>query len=348
MESFNLNNSSNSDNAQVIDANLDRAKEGLRVIEDWCRFNSKDRDLIIALKDLRQLLGIHHKNEYKFARETSSDQGIGLSHASQEKRLKSESILSANCSRVQEALRVIEEFSRASDPKLSKLAAKIRYEIYDLEIKILRSSIYLKRINKLYDSSICLVTSPKENLIETVSSALKAGVGMIQYRSKNQKDIEKLNQAIKVASICKEYDALFIVNDRIDIAIAAQADGVHLGQDDLPYKIARKLIGNEMIIGRSTHSKEQIALADKEGHDYLGVGPINFSLTKSNINPLGINFIQETENLTKLPWFAIGGINKENLPEIKSSGAKRIAVIGAIMNSVDPLKATEELIKALK
>ncbi len=112
-----------------------------------------------------------------------------------------------------------------------------------------------------------------KNLEEIVLQALKAGVKIVQYREKFLHDFERITQAKCLASLCKKYNSLFIVNDRIDIALAVDADGVHLGQEDIPTKIARELLGNERIIGRSTHCLEDIKNAEEEGCDYIGIGP---------------------------------------------------------------------------
>ncbi len=137
------------DVAQLIDANLDRAKEGLRVIEDWCRYALNNKAFVIALKDWRQQLGQHHHEFYKRARSTQTDQGAGLQHPAQFKRSQPREVVAANFARVQEALRVIEEFSRIADPELSKISTAIRYKIYDLEIDILKASKNQIRLKKL-------------------------------------------------------------------------------------------------------------------------------------------------------------------------------------------------------
>ena len=125
--------------AKLIDANLDRAREGLRVMEDWCRFGLKRNDFSIQIKDWRQQLGAHHLKIYRKARHTSEDPAKGVSHPLQKSRSTPEDIFIANSSRVQEALRVIEEFTRITDPNLSELATKIRYETYEIEIKVINA-----------------------------------------------------------------------------------------------------------------------------------------------------------------------------------------------------------------
>ncbi len=331
---------------QLIDANLDRAREGLRVIEEWCRFELSDKEIVKTIKNWRQLLGQHHLEIYKLARCTSSDSGIGLTHPAQQSRHSPIDIISANFARVQEALRVLEEFCRESNSKLAKIATKIRYEAYDLEIKVLRGNISSKRKKLLESSKIYLITDPRENLSAIVCEALEAGIKMIQYRSKLTSDIQMYLQAKELCLLCKRYNSLFIVNDRIDIALAVNADGVHLGQDDMPTDVVRRLIGNEMILGRSTHSLKEIEVAQEQGCDYLGVGPIMETKTKPGIQPLGTDFICKVLDSATIPWFAIGGINIENIHQLHSAGAKRVAVIGAVMNAKDPSTAARKLLKS--
>ncbi|MBW3042455.1 thiamine phosphate synthase [Prochlorococcus marinus] len=334
--------------AQLIDANLDRAREGLRVMEDWCRFGLKRKDFSIQIKDWRHQLSAHHHIIYRKARLTSRDPAMGVSHPLQKNRLTPEAIFIANSSRVQEALRVIEEFTRITDPKLSEVASKIRYESYEFEIKVLDTKEEIVRRKILKDCSLYLLTSNKKNLKEIVLQALDAGIKIVQYREKFLNDIEKINQAKELASLCKKYNSLFIVNDRVDIALAVEADGIHLGQEDIPTKIARELLGPEKIIGISTHCIEDIKNAEKENCDYIGIGPIFPSETKKKLHPIGIDYLRKGLNETLLPAFAIGGINSSNINKLNQIKKLRIAVSDAIINSNDPFSKTEELFKLLK
>ena len=334
--------------AQLIDANLDRAREGLRVMEDWCRFGLKRKDFCIKIKDWRQQLGIFHHEIYRKARLTSVDPAMGISHPSQKKRTTPQEVFIANASRVQEALRVIEEFTRITDPKLSELASRIRYGTYEIEVKIIKAKEGIDKREILKDCRIYLITSNKQNLNDIVLHALKAGVKIIQYREKLLNDNEKINQAKELAFLCKKYNSLFIVNDRIDIALAVDADGIHLGQEDMPTKIARKIIGSDKIIGRSTHCLEDIKNSHHEGCDYIGIGPIFSSKTKSGLNPIGIDYLKELLYQNKLPAFAIGGINNSNIDQLSSIANVRIALSHEIINSNDPFSKIQELSKLLK
>ena len=333
--------------AQLIDANLDRAREGLRVMEDWCRFGLKRNDFSIQIKDWRQQLGAHHHKIYRKARLTSEDPAMGISHPLQKNRTTPEDIFIANSSRVQEALRVLEEFTRITDPNLSEIATRIRYQTYEIEIKVLKTKEGIDKRKILKDSSLYLITSNRKDLKEIVLQALQAGVRIVQYREKLLNDNEKVNQAKDLACLCRKYNSLFIVNDRIDIALAVDADGIHLGQEDIPTKIAREILGPEKVIGRSTHCLEDIKNASDESCDYIGIGPIFPSQTKKKLNPIGIDCLRQGLDKALLPAFAIGGINSSNINELNQFNNLRIAVSDAIINSDDPFSKTQELLKFL-
>lgn len=339
---------------RLLDANLDRAREGLRVLEDWSRFALDRGDLVAALKDLRQRLGRLHDNRYKLERDTAGDTGAGLGHPAQQERCQPAQVLAANAGRVQEALRVLEEFGRLEDPALAAEAARIRYRLYDLEVALLRATSLAagtgpgaSRRQRLQACSLYLITRPIPELEQVVEAALRAGVRLVQYRAKEADDRSRLAEAQALRSICARYGALFLVNDRIDLALAVDADGVHLGQDDLPPQLARRLLGPERLIGRSTHRIEQLRQAELDGCDYAGVGPVNATPTKPGRTPVGLDYVRQAAAEARIPWFAIGGIESSSLAPVLEAGASRVAVVRAITDAGDPAAATTELLAAL-
>ena len=186
---------------QIIDANLDRAREGLRVIEDWARFGLGENDCVSRIKNFRQILGKNHLEVYKKSRNYIDDQCKGLTHLEQIKRKTPEQIISSNSARVQEALRVIEEFSRLHNHELSKIASEIRYEIYTLEIYLLSLSKFKKSEKILKENDLYVITDQKENLLEIIENILIAGVKIVQHRFKTGTDKDHLHEAIKISSI---------------------------------------------------------------------------------------------------------------------------------------------------
>ena len=334
--------------ARLIDANLDRAREGLRVVEDWCRFGLERRDLVAELKDWRQRLGRLHRDVYKQARSTANDTGAGMGHPAQCERISPQQIVAANCGRVQEALRVLEEYGRSIDPPLASESATIRYGLYDLEVSCLNAIVGLNLRDRLQRCKLCLITTESDQLLQVVQIALTSGVDMVQYRSKQGSDRLRLQDAWALKTLCQKAGALFIVNDRIDLALAVDADGVHLGQDDLPTDVARSLIGPEILLGRSTHTLEEINSAQQQACDYVGIGPAFATAIKPDRHPIGTTLIREAVEHCRLPFFAIGGINGTNVSQLTQAGCSRVAVIGAIMHATDPGAATLELLSELE
>ena len=340
---------------RLLDANLDRAREGLRVLEDWARFALDRADLVARCKDQRQRLGRLHHRRYKLARNSAGDAAAGMSHPAQQARHSPEQILAANAARVQEALRVLEEFGRGVDPPLAAEAAAIRYSLYDLEVALLRAggrgddSGEDRRL-RLAQARLYLVTTPMPQLDRVVACALEAGLRLVQYRAKADAALEDrqwLEQALSLRRLCAEHGALFLVNDRIDLALAVDADGVHLGQGDLPVAVARRLLGPERLIGRSTHGVAQLRQAEEEGCDYVGVGPIHATPTKPGREPVGLDTVRAAAATASIPFFAIGGIDSANLAAVRAAGAKRVAVVRAITGAADPAAATSALLAAL-
>ena len=332
---------------QIIDANLDRAREGLRVLEDWARFGLGENNSVKRIKNFRQILGKNHLEVYKQSRNYIKDECKGLTHQEQSKRKAPAQIISSNAGRVQEALRVIEEFSRLHNHELSKIAAEIRYEIYTLEIELLSLSKFKKSVEILKKNDLYVITDQKENLLEIIEEVLIAGVKIIQHRFKKGTDKDHLQEAIQIKNLCKKYNSLFIVNDRIDIALASNADGIHLGQDDLDLKTARKLLGYSKIVGISANNAIDISNALKEGCDYIGIGPVFETTTKKNKKPLGIENIKTLTKDLNIPWFAIGGIKSNNISYLKRNGFKKVALVSELMNSEDPKEDAMMILKKL-
>jgi thiamine-phosphate pyrophosphorylase len=337
---------------RLVDANLDRAREGLRVLEDWCRFVLNRQDLVVRLKDLRQRLGRFHKFSYKLARQAATDEATGLAHPAQMERKDPLTVVAANAGRVQEALRVLEEFGRTLDPPLAEEAARIRYALYDLEVECLRagSADGQSRRERLAQCHLYLITAPSANLEAVVEAALLAGVRLVQYRPKEQPatDLERYEQAQALRRLCHRHGALFLLNDRVDLALAVDADGVHLGQADLPLAVARHLLGPERLIGRSTHGVDQLRHALLEGCDYVGVGPVHPTPSKPGRPGVGLEYVAAAAQHCPIPWFAIGGIEAATLAAVRQAGAQRVAVIRAITEAEDPQAASRALLQQLE
>ncbi|MDQ8190259.1 thiamine phosphate synthase [Roseibacillus persicicus] len=191
--------------------------------------------------------------------------------------------------------------------------------------------------------------APEDRLPEVTRALIAGGAGIIQLRAKGRTKDEILAWAKELLPICREADVPFIVNDFIDIAVAVDADGVHLGQDDGPLSAAREQFNEPKIVGRSTHSPEQAQAALAEGADYIGFGPLFPTPTKKGRPGIGLENIvgmQETVG-SKIPVFCIGGIRRDNLPEVKAAGAQRVVVVSDLLLAEDIAIAGQAIISHL-
>jgi thiamine-phosphate pyrophosphorylase len=329
--------------ARILDANLDRSREGLRIIEEWCRFGLNHSQLAQSCKEMRQELAQWHTADLRLARDTPADVGTSLSHPQEETRSNLENLLQANLCRVQEALRVLEEYGKLYNPLMGESFKQLRYQVYAIESQLLATH----RLQQLKTARLYLVTSPSENLVAIVEASLKGGLTLVQYRDKNTDDLIRFENAQKLCQLCHDYGALFLVNDRVDLALAVNADGIHLGQQDLPIAIARQILGPNRIIGRSTTNPQEMAKAIAEGADYIGVGPVYETPTKVGKAAAGLGYVSYAAENSPVPWFAIGGIDQTNLGDVLKAGAKQVAVVREIMQSPNPTEATQDLLAQL-
>jgi thiamine-phosphate pyrophosphorylase len=210
------------------------------------------------------------------------------------------------------------------------------------------------RRRKLEAAKLYLVTMPVDNIVTVVESALHGGVDIVQYRQKEGDDRQRFATAQELCQLCHRYGALFIVNDRVDMAIAVGADGIHVGQTDLPVSIVRQILdanGNgssQYIIGQSTTSPQELEIALNNQVDYIGVGPVHATPTKPNKAASGYEYVQYAAKNVKIPWFAIGGIDANNITEAIAAGAERVAIVRALMQADRPDIIAQQMKAKLK
>jgi thiamine-phosphate pyrophosphorylase len=180
-----------------------------------------------------------------------------------------------------------------------------------------------------------------------VGAALRGGVDIVQLRDKEAADAEIVDVGSRLGALCRAAGALFLVNDRPDLAVACDADGVHVGQDDVAVEEARRRVGPDRLIGLSTHSREQLEAAATSGADYVSVGPVWATPTKQGRPAVGLEFVHFAAKHAALPFFAIGGIDESNVGEVVAAGAGRIAAVRAIRDAPDPEAAARGLRSAL-
>jgi thiamine-phosphate pyrophosphorylase len=182
---------------------------------------------------------------------------------------------------------------------------------------------------------------------DLLASVIEAGVDLVQLRMKDAEAADVIETADRFQHVCRDLGVPFILNDRPDIAFAVKADGVHLGQGDLPPRVAREIVGRDAIIGRSTHSKDDIERALREHAegcaDYIAVGPVNETPTKPGRPAVGLELIEHAAATVDFPWFAIGGIDETNVRDVVRAGAERIVVVRAITRADDPVDAVRRL-----
>ena len=178
-------------------------------------------------------------------------------------------------------------------------------------------------------------------------AALRGGVDLVQLRMKQATNDAILAVARRFRRVCQEHGALLIVNDRPELAVASGADGVHVGQDDMPAREARRVVGAERLVGLSTHSPAQVDAAGGLGVDYIGVGPVNETPTKPGRPAVGLELVRYAAARASMPFFAIGGISGSNVGAVRAAGARRVAVVRALTAAVDPEAVANELRSAL-
>lgn len=185
--------------------------------------------------------------------------------------------------------------------------------------------------------------------IELVALMIEAGIKVIQYREKEKSDRQRYDECRKIREMTGEAGVMFIVNDRPDLALLVDADGIHLGQDDMPPKAVRKLVGGKMLIGLSTHSPAQAKAAEKIDIDYIGVGPIFATNTKKDVcEPVGLEYLEYVVKNISLPFVAIGGIKEHNIAEVYRRGARCIALVTEIVGAPDIGAKVRDLRAALQ
>jgi thiamine-phosphate pyrophosphorylase len=336
---------------RILDASLNRAGEGLRVVEDFVRFVLDDPFLTSELKSIRHELttasaAISSPDRYS-ARDTLRDVGTIVTTPSEQNRADTWAVCAASLKRTEQSLRSLEEYGKVSDADFAQKCELLRYRLYTLEksIDIGRSSR-----QRLEGIQLCVLVDGQSSAADfetLVEAFVEVGVGMIQLRDKTLTDRELLLRAWQLRLVTRGTGTLAVINDRADVAAAIRADGVHLGQDDLPVKEARMVVGTEMLIGVSTHHLDQAQAAVLAGANYLGAGPTFPSQTKSFAAFAGLDYLKQLADEIRLPIFAIGGISPENVPQVLETGVSRVAVGAAITATKQPASAARELLSML-
>jgi thiamine-phosphate pyrophosphorylase len=333
---------------RILDANFNRAREGLRVLEEYCRFVLNHDGLSKRLKASRhslcQTIAILDPKSLLCCRDSQGDIGKEIRVESQMKRTGLEDCVQAAAKRLTEALRVLAEVGQSIDPRLYDSFERLRFDVYTLEKDISIAACGAMRFAnvRLY----VLITVKTEQDITSLSNRVKAciagGAECLQLRCKGLPDKEMVAISEDFAARCKDGNVISIVNDRPDIGILAGADGVHLGQNDLSVKHARQLQIRPFLVGLSTHNTAQLTAALNQPVDYVALGPVYATSTKSAEPVVGLDYLRQAVEILRdnpIPKVAIGGITCDNIHPILELGIRTVAVCSAVCLASNPEKA---------
>jgi len=336
---------------RIIDANLNRLSEGLRVLEDLARLQLNDPTLTRQLKTMRHnLLRSDHAFHQQLleARNAAGDIGMDIEVPEEEKQHDLPTMLVANAKRAQQSIRVLEELAKTPDTIPGLDPGKLqqaRFDLYTIEKKLLSKLLRQDKAKHITGLYVILDSRALKGrtYLEAAHQVINGGARIIQLRDKFLSKRELLPIALELKSLCAEKNVLFIMNDYLDIALAADADGLHLGQNDLPIKVARQLLPIDKVLGGSVTTVEQAATIEAEGADYIAVGAMYPTKYKETATVVGIERLRQIREATTLPLVAIGGISKENAAQVITAGANSIAMISAILEADSPEKAAQQI-----
>ena len=334
---------------RILDANRNRGCEALRTIEEYFRFAWEDSYLTEQAKCIR------HDFNSAFAvsedslvamRNTDGDVGTNISTATESNRNSTRDVVEAAFSRLQESLRVIEEYGKVVSEVVESVSIEqLRYRCYQLHHSFASITVGRERLADAHIYAIISGRDSTEDFGNYCTEIVHSGVDVIQLRDKNLPDRALINRGKQLRQILNTVDVppLFIMNDRPDLAVLTGADGVHVGQDELTVSQTRRLVGPDLIIGVSTHNIEQVADAVRDGANYIGCGPTFPSATKSFDSFAGVSFLRQVSDKFQIPAFAIGGIDLNNVTEVVEAGFKRVAISGVLSRS-----APQDVVSALQ
>ncbi len=335
---------------RMIDANFNRAREALRGMEEYCRFLLDDKTLSGQAKQLRhrlcEAIGRLDAARLLAARDVVGDVGHGLSVDGQLSRASLADCFTAAAKRASEALRVLAETTQTVNAEVAAVCEHVRFGVYDLEKAVFVAVFKRDKLDciRLYVLVNADIDTPDTAVLELTRRCIAGGADAVQLRAKGIPDHRFLELAKEFVAACAAGGTVSIINDRADIAVLSGADGVHLGQDELPPQAARTLEKRPLLIGGSTHSAAELEAATEAGFDYVGVGPCFASLTKPHLTPAGLEYTRLAAVRlagTGIRPIAIGGITEANLPVVLKTGIEAIAVSSAVLE--DPENACRKL-----
>lgn len=336
---------------RVLDANANRAAEGLRTLEDFARLVREDELVVQSVKAIRhglaEALRPYERRLRLANRSTAADAGTEVTEASEANRSELIDLVPAAAERVTQALRQLEEFGKLVAPELGEAFKKLRYDTYDrlARVELQLTAQGMGRCGWNAPSLYLLVDCelPVEEFIAYLKSLAEAGVDWFQLRDKDVDGGQLVQYGRAAMWALEQSRSGVVINDRIDVALACGAYAVHLGQEDIGLAEARRLVGQKLQIGVSTHDLSQALEAERGGADYIGCGPTFPSGTKQFEEFAGTAFLSQVASEVELPFYAIGGVELTNLEQVVASGCHRVAVSGVINRAENPVAAAREL-----
>ncbi len=327
---------------RLLDANANRAAEGLRALEDVARFLLDDADSAATAKQLRHAVRACVPPGAVAWRDAGADVGETIKAGDEGVRASPLAVIRANSARAQEALRALEEGLKLVGGAW-QAAEAARYRVYRLESDILARlpawRLWQIRLYVLVDTALC------SDPVAVAAAAVRGGAGVVQLRAKQLDQRGYRELAARVQDAVREAGGLFVVNDHVAVARILDADGIHVGQDDLDPRDVRAVVGPRCAIGVSAHTREQV-LAGQWAADYLGLGPMFATATKPHEPSRGPQLLDAVRGDLRLPSYAIGGLNAERLRELRlPHGA---AVAGTVCRAADPERAAADLLRILQ
>ena len=338
---------------RIVDANLNRASEGLRFLEEVARFLLEDAALSQQVKSLRHSLAQESMSlgvGLLSQRDSEHDVGAeGFAEAQQDLP----GLVAANAKRAEESLRVIAELAKLPElsPALNSARfEQLRFDLYTLERSLTGRVLRRDKTKQLTGLYVILDRQALagRDTVDAARQAIAGGASLIQLRDKQSSKGELFFTGQKLKALCVESGVLFLVNDYLDLALALEADGLHIGQKDLPLPVVRRELPIDRIVGCSVNTVSQALKARDEGADYIAVGSMFPTTMKEGFRLVGVDRLKQVREAVSCPLVAIGGINEENIEQVAAAGADAVAVITAVVRQEDIKGAVQRLAERMQ
>jgi thiamine-phosphate pyrophosphorylase len=343
---------------RIIDANLNRASEGLRLLEDIARFLLNDAEISQQLRGVRHGLAQEAKSlRVKLLSQRDSEHDVGAtstlpSPLEGETQQDLPGLIAANAKRAEESLRVIAEMAKL--PQVSPMLnsarlEQLRFTLYSLERRLTARILRRDKIEQLTGLYVILdrqALAGRDEL-DAAEQAIQGGARAIQLRDKQGSRGELWPIAERLKARCSRSGVLFIINDYLDLALVVDADGLHIGQKDLPVSVVRRQLPIDRIVGCSVTTVSQAIKAEKEGADYIAVGSIFSTITKQGATVVGEETLKQVRKAVSSRLVAIGGINDDNIGQVVAAGADAVAVISAVLGKENIRGAVQQLVERM-